>query len=49
MDHFGFKVRAIDHIGFELGDLAATIRGLEARGITLDVDYGERPSIEPGL
>ena len=37
--------RAIDHISFELEDLAATIRGLEARGITLDVDYREIPSI----
>ncbi len=37
--------RAIDHIGFEVEDLAATIRGLEALGVTLDVDYREVPSI----
>ena len=37
--------RAIDHIGFEVRDLQETIRGLEARGITLDVPYREVPSI----
>jgi catechol 2,3-dioxygenase-like lactoylglutathione lyase family enzyme len=37
--------RAIDHIGFEVRNLQATIRGLESRGITLDVPYREVPSI----
>ena len=37
--------RAIDHIGFEVRDLAGYIRKLEARGITLDTPYREIPAI----
>jgi catechol 2,3-dioxygenase-like lactoylglutathione lyase family enzyme len=37
--------RVIDHIGFEFADLEATVRELEARGITFDVPLREIPSI----
>ncbi|MSO30517.1 MAG: VOC family protein [Acidobacteria bacterium] len=39
------KGRAIDHIGFEVRNLEAFCRQLEARGITLDVPYREIPSL----
>ncbi len=37
---------AIDHIGFELEDLEAFCRELEARGIVFDVPFREIPAIE---
>jgi catechol 2,3-dioxygenase-like lactoylglutathione lyase family enzyme len=41
----GTKGRAIDHIGFELRDLQAFCKQLEARGIKFDVPYREVPAI----
>ena len=41
----GTKGRAIDHIGFELRDLQAFCKQLEAKGITFDVPYREVPAI----
>jgi catechol 2,3-dioxygenase-like lactoylglutathione lyase family enzyme len=38
--------RAIDHIGFEVDDLAAFVEKLEARGIEFDLGYTEVGSIE---
>ena len=37
---------AIDHIGFEIEDLEAFCRELEAKGIEFDVPYHEIPAIE---
>jgi catechol 2,3-dioxygenase-like lactoylglutathione lyase family enzyme len=37
--------RVLDHIGFEVDGLEAFTRGLEAKGITLDVPYREVPAI----
>ena len=37
--------RALDHIGFEVDDLEAFCRKLEAMGIELDVDYREVESV----
>ena len=37
--------RAIDHIGFELDDLAAFCKMLEAKGIEFDVPLREIPAI----
>jgi len=39
------KGRTIDHIGFELKDLAGFVKQLEARGIKFDVAYREVPAI----
>jgi catechol 2,3-dioxygenase-like lactoylglutathione lyase family enzyme len=39
------KGRTIDHIGFEIKDLAAFCKKLEARGVKFDVPYREVPSI----
>jgi len=39
------KGRVIDHIGFEVKDLAALVKQLEAKGIKFDVAYREVPSI----
>jgi len=39
------KGRVIDHIGFELKDLAGFVKQLEAKGIKLDVAYREVPAI----
>lgn len=41
----GTKGRVIDHIGFEVADLAAFCKKLEAKGITFDVPYRDVPSI----
>jgi catechol 2,3-dioxygenase-like lactoylglutathione lyase family enzyme len=41
----GTKGRVIDHIGFEIRDLAAFCKALEAKGITFDVPLREVPSI----
>jgi catechol 2,3-dioxygenase-like lactoylglutathione lyase family enzyme len=41
----GTKGRAIDHIGFELRDLQAFCKQLEAKGIKFDVPYREVPAI----
>jgi catechol 2,3-dioxygenase-like lactoylglutathione lyase family enzyme len=41
----GTKGRAIDHIGFEIKDLAGFVKQLEAKGIKFDVAYREVPSI----
>ena len=41
----GTKGRVIDHIGFELRDLQAFCRQLEAKGIKFDVPYREVPAI----
>ena len=38
--------RSLDHIGFEVDDLEAFVKMLEARGIMFDVPYREVPSIE---
>lgn len=37
--------RAIDHIGFEVTDLAAFVKKLEAKGIKFDVAFREVPAI----
>jgi catechol 2,3-dioxygenase-like lactoylglutathione lyase family enzyme len=39
------KGRAIDHIGFEIKDLAAFVKQLEAKGIKFDIAYREIPAI----
>jgi catechol 2,3-dioxygenase-like lactoylglutathione lyase family enzyme len=39
------KGRAIDHIGFEIKDLAAFCKQLEAKGIKFDVPYRDIPAI----
>jgi catechol 2,3-dioxygenase-like lactoylglutathione lyase family enzyme len=41
----GTKGRVIDHIGFEVKDLAAFCKELEARGIKFDVPYRDVPAI----
>jgi hypothetical protein len=41
----GTKGRVIDHIGFELRDLQAFCKQLEAKGIKFDVPYREVPAI----
>ncbi|MDH4062754.1 MAG: VOC family protein [Acidobacteriota bacterium] len=41
----GTKGRVIDHIGFEVKDLAAFCKQLEAKGVTFDVPYREVPAI----
>ncbi|MBS1817655.1 MAG: VOC family protein [Acidobacteria bacterium] len=41
----GTKGRVIDHIGFELKDLAGFVKQLEAKGIKFDVAYRDVPSI----
>ena len=38
--------RSLDHIGFEVDDLEAFCKMLEARGIEFDVPYREVPSVE---
>ena len=43
----GTKGRAIDHVGFEVKNLEAFCRKLEARGVTFDVPYRRLP--EQGL
>ncbi len=40
------KGRSIDHIGFEVDDLEAFCKLLEAKGIAFDVAYRDVPSIE---
>jgi catechol 2,3-dioxygenase-like lactoylglutathione lyase family enzyme len=42
----GTRGRAIDHIGFEVTNLEAFVKKLEARGIKFDVAYREVPAIE---
>jgi catechol 2,3-dioxygenase-like lactoylglutathione lyase family enzyme len=39
------KGRTIDHIGFEVKDLAAFCKQLEAKGIKFDVPYRDIPQI----
>lgn len=41
----GTKGRTIDHIGFEVKDLAAFCKKLEAKGVKFDVPYREVPAI----
>lgn len=41
----GTRGRAIDHIGFEIRDLEAFCKKLEARGIKFDVPFREVPAI----
>jgi catechol 2,3-dioxygenase-like lactoylglutathione lyase family enzyme len=41
----GTKGRVIDHIGFELKDLAGFCKMLEAKGVKFDVPYREVPAI----
>ena len=41
----GTKGRTVDHIGFEIDDLAAFCKKLEAKGITFDVPYRDVPAI----
>jgi catechol 2,3-dioxygenase-like lactoylglutathione lyase family enzyme len=40
------KGRTIDHIGFEVKDLAAFCKQLEAKGVKFDIPYREVPAIE---
>jgi len=40
------KGRTIDHIGFEIKDLAAFCKQLEAKGVKFDIPYRDVPSIE---
>jgi catechol 2,3-dioxygenase-like lactoylglutathione lyase family enzyme len=40
------KGRAIDHIGFEVKDLAAFVAGLQARGVTLDAPIRQVPGTQ---
>jgi catechol 2,3-dioxygenase-like lactoylglutathione lyase family enzyme len=39
----GTKGRMLDHIGFEIGNLEALCRQLEARGVKFDVSYAKDP------
>ena len=39
------KGRTIDHIGFEVKDLAAFCKQLEAKGVKFDVPYRDVPAI----
>ena len=39
------KGRAIDHIGFEVKDLAAFVKQLQAKGQKFDVEYRDVPAI----
>jgi catechol 2,3-dioxygenase-like lactoylglutathione lyase family enzyme len=41
------KGRAIDHIGFEVKDLEAFVKKLQASGVTIESPYREMPN--PGL
>jgi catechol 2,3-dioxygenase-like lactoylglutathione lyase family enzyme len=41
----GTKGRSIDHIGFEVSNLAEFVKKLEAKGIKFDVPYRDIPSI----
>jgi len=41
----GTKGRTIDHIGFEVKDLAAFCKKLEAKGVKFDVPYRDVPNI----
>jgi len=41
----GTKGRVIDHIGFEIKDLAAFVKQLEAKGIKFDVPFRDVPAI----
>ena len=41
----GTKGRAIDHIGFEVSNLEAFCKQLEARGVKFDIPYREVPGI----
>jgi catechol 2,3-dioxygenase-like lactoylglutathione lyase family enzyme len=41
----GTEGRTLDHIGFEVEDLEAFTRRLEARGVSLDVEYREVPAL----
>jgi hypothetical protein len=41
----GTKGRAIDHIGFEVKDLEAFSKKLEASGIKLDITYRKIPAL----
>ena len=40
------KGRTIDHIGFEVKDLAAFCKQLEAKGVKFDIPYRDVPAIE---
>ena len=42
----GTKGRTIDHIGFEIRNLEAFCKKLQARGIKFDVTFREAPSVE---
>ncbi len=39
------KGRALDHIGFEVRDIKAFVKGLEAAGIKMDMPVTERPDL----
>jgi catechol 2,3-dioxygenase-like lactoylglutathione lyase family enzyme len=41
----GTKGRSIDHIGFEVRDLAAFVKQLEAKGVKFDIPFREVPAI----
>jgi catechol 2,3-dioxygenase-like lactoylglutathione lyase family enzyme len=39
------KGRTIDHIGFEVKDLAAFCKQLEAKGVKFDVPFRDAPAV----
>ena len=39
------KGRAVDHIGFEVKNLEAFVKGLEAQGVKFDVPYRPVPQL----
>jgi hypothetical protein len=41
----GTRGRAIDHIGFEVKNLEAFVKGLEAKGMKIDVAYRAVPQL----
>jgi catechol 2,3-dioxygenase-like lactoylglutathione lyase family enzyme len=45
----GTRGRAIDHIGFEVDNLEAFCKALEAQGITLDVTYRKVPQTDMAI
>jgi catechol 2,3-dioxygenase-like lactoylglutathione lyase family enzyme len=41
----GTRGRAIDHVGFEIRNLEAFVKQLEAKGVKFDVPFRDVPSI----
>lgn len=42
----GTRGRLVDHIGFEIDNLEAFVKSLEARGVKLDMGFRHAPSVE---